>query len=167
MAELDERTAVFTTGSDFRLYRRNGRRVIWQATLQSAPQADMPAAFLRQVKSVVDEITKSKQAAETDRARVLTLQSDLLLEEARSRTALGTVARAQGQALKDLLVQDGQPIWTAPSTLTSEWKIRVARPLLHNGALLPPSLVGCLSLLSFTPSVSRHWQFLFNGSGVA
>jgi potassium efflux system protein len=95
---------------------------LWQATLQSAPQADMPAAVLHQVQSVVGEITKTKQAAESDRARVLTLQSDLLLEEARSRTALGTIARAQGQALKDLLVQDGQPIWTAPSTLTSEWK---------------------------------------------
>ena len=28
MAELDERTVVFTTDSDFRLYRRNGRQVI-------------------------------------------------------------------------------------------------------------------------------------------
>jgi uncharacterized protein len=28
MAELDERTVIFTTDSDFRLYRRNGRQVI-------------------------------------------------------------------------------------------------------------------------------------------
>jgi hypothetical protein len=56
----------------------------------------------------------------------LTLQSELLLEDARSRTASGEVARAQSQALKDLLVQDGQPIWTALGTLTSEWNVRSA-----------------------------------------
>ena len=43
-------------------------------------------------------------------------------DDARSRGAAGAVARAQGQALKDLFVQDGQPIWTAPGTLASEWK---------------------------------------------
>ena len=95
---------------------------VWQATLQSAPKADMPAAVLHQVQGVLDEITKSRRAAEADRATVLTLQSDVLLEDARSRGAAGAVARAQSQALKDLFVQDSQPIWTAPGTLTSEWK---------------------------------------------
>jgi len=82
----------------------------------------MPPAVLQQVQSVAGEITKAQQAAESDRARVLTVQSDLLLEDARIRSAVGTIARAQSQALKDLLVRDGQPIWTAPGTLTSEWK---------------------------------------------
>jgi potassium efflux system protein len=95
---------------------------VWQTTLQSAPQANMPPAVLQRVQSVAGEITKAQQGAESDRARVLTLQSDLLLEDARIRTAVGTIARAQSQALKDLLVRDGQPIWTAPGTLTSEWK---------------------------------------------
>ncbi|HTD16379.1 MAG TPA: hypothetical protein VK673_14445 [Chthoniobacterales bacterium] len=99
---------------------------VWQTTLQSAPQVDMPAAVLQQVKGVLDDIAQRKQAAESDRARVLTLQSELLLEDARSRTASAAVARAQSQALKDLLVQDGQPIWTALGTLPSEWNVRSA-----------------------------------------
>ena len=99
---------------------------VWETTLKSAPQVDMPAAVLQRVKSVLDEVTKRKQAAESDRDRVLTLQSELLLEDARSRTASEEVGRAQSQALKDLLVQDGQPIWTALSTLTSEWNVRSA-----------------------------------------
>jgi potassium-dependent mechanosensitive channel len=97
---------------------------VWQTTLQSASQVDMPTAVLQQVKGVLDEITKRKQAAESDRATVLTSQSELLLEDARSRTASAAVARAQSQALKDLLVQDAQPIWTAPSSLTSEWNVQ-------------------------------------------
>jgi potassium-dependent mechanosensitive channel len=95
---------------------------VWQTTLQSGPQVDMPPAVLQRIQSVAGEITKAQQGAESDRARVLTLQSDLLREDARIRSAVGTIARAQSQALKDLLVRDGQPIWTAPGTLTSEWK---------------------------------------------
>jgi potassium-dependent mechanosensitive channel len=99
---------------------------IWQTTLQSASKVDMPAAVLQRVKGVLDDITKTKQAAESDRTRILTLQSELLLEDARGRTASEEVARAQDQALKDLLVQDGQPIWTALATLPSEWNVRSA-----------------------------------------
>ena len=93
---------------------------VWQATLQSAPQINMPPAVLQRVQKVVERIDKTKRAAESDRAQVLTLQSSLLMQEARIRRATAAIARAQSQALKDLLVRDGQPIWTAPSTLTSE-----------------------------------------------
>jgi potassium-dependent mechanosensitive channel len=120
--DLTQRVANLET----QIGRLSQMNQVWQSTLQSAPQVDMPAAVLQRVKSVLDEVTKRKQAAESDRDRVLTLQSELLLEDARSRTASGEVGRAQSQALKDLLVQDGQPIWTALSTLTSEWNVRSA-----------------------------------------
>ena len=94
---------------------------LWQTTLQSASQVAMPPVVLQRVQSVLDEISKAQRAAESDRAQVLTLESSLLREDARIRTAVAAIARAQGQALKDLLVRDGQPIWTAPATLTNEW----------------------------------------------
>jgi len=93
---------------------------VWQPTLESAPQINMPPAVLQRVQKVVERIDKTKRTAESDRAQVLTLQSSLLMQEARIRRATAAIARAQSQALKDLLVRDGQPIWTAPSTLTSE-----------------------------------------------
>jgi potassium-dependent mechanosensitive channel len=68
----------------------------------------------------VDGIGKIKQTAESDRGRVLTLQSSLLMQDARIRRATAAIDRAQSQALKDLLVRDGRPIWTAPSALTTE-----------------------------------------------
>jgi potassium-dependent mechanosensitive channel len=120
--DLTQRVANLET----QISRLSQMNQLWQTTLKSAPQVDMPEAVLQRVRSVLDEITKSQQAAESDRARVLTLQSELLLEDGRSRTASGEVARAQSQALKDLLVQDGQPIWTAASTLMSEWNVRSA-----------------------------------------
>jgi potassium-dependent mechanosensitive channel len=95
---------------------------VWQPTLESAPQINMPPAVLQRVQKVVERIDKTKRTAESDRAQVLTLQSSLLMQEARIRRATAAIARAQSQALKDLLVRDGQPIWTAPSNLTSEWQ---------------------------------------------
>jgi small-conductance mechanosensitive channel len=105
-----------------RIARLSQMNQIWQTTLQSAPQVDMPPAVLQRVQNVVDEIKKSQQTAQSDRAAVLTLQSNLLTEKARIQTDVAAIARAQSQALKDLLVRDGQPIWTAPGTLTSEWQ---------------------------------------------
>lgn len=122
LSKAEQELAQRESNLESQITRLSQMNQVWQATLQSAPKADMPAAVLHQVQGVLDEITKSRRAAEADRATVLTLQSDVLLEDARSRGAAGAVARAQSQALKDLFVQDGQPIWTAPSTLTSEWK---------------------------------------------
>lgn len=93
---------------------------VWQPTLASAPQINMPPAVSQRVQKVVERIDKTKRTAESDRAEVLTLQSSLLMQEARIRRATAAIARAQSQALKDLLVRDAQPVWTAPSTLTSD-----------------------------------------------
>jgi potassium-dependent mechanosensitive channel len=93
---------------------------VWQPTLQAAPQINMPPAILQRVQRVVEGINRANRTAESDRAKVLNLQSSLLREDARIRTAMAAIARAQSQALRDLLVRDGQPIWTAPGTLSSE-----------------------------------------------
>jgi small-conductance mechanosensitive channel len=126
LSKAEQALAQWESNLEIQISRLSQMNQVWQTTLQSASQVDMPAGVSQRVKSVLDEITKRKQAAESDRSRVLTLQSEILLEDARSRSVSGEVARAQSQALKDLLVQDGQPIWTALGTLTSEWNVRSA-----------------------------------------
>ena len=95
---------------------------VWQTTLKSAPQVNMPGAVLERIQNLLGEISKTREAAVSDRDRVLTLQNELSLEDGQSRTVLRAIDEAQNQALKDLLVQNGEPIWKAPNTLTSEWK---------------------------------------------
>jgi potassium efflux system protein len=129
LTNAEQDLAQRASNLDTQITRLSQMNQVWQTTLQSAPQVNMPPAVLQRVQSVAGEITKTEQAAESDRARVLTLQSDLLRVDARIRTAVGTIARAQSQALKDLLVRDGQPIWTAPGTLTSEWKTQSGETL--------------------------------------
>src|SRR6201987_799699 len=44
---------------------------VWQPTLQSASQINMPPAVLQRVQKVVERIDKTKRTAESDRAQVL------------------------------------------------------------------------------------------------
>ncbi len=92
----------------------------WQATLQSAKQPDTPPAVLQSVQNVVDSIERTRQATESDRAQVLTLESRVSEEEARVRRALASVIQVQNQALESLLVRDSPPIWSAETGLGSE-----------------------------------------------
>jgi potassium efflux system protein len=95
---------------------------IWQATLQSAKQPDTPQPFLQSIQIVVDSVERTRQAAESSRDQVLTLQGRLSEQEARVRIALSSVEQSQNQALKSLLVRDSPPIWSGESGLGREWE---------------------------------------------
>ena len=94
----------------------------WQATLQSAKQPDTPQPFLQSVQNVVDSVERTRQAAESGREQVLTLQGRLSEQEARVRTALSSIEQSQNRALKSLLVRDSPPIWSGEISLGREWE---------------------------------------------
>ncbi len=99
----------------------------WEATLQSAKEPDTPPPVLQSIQSVVDSVEQTRRAAESGRARVLTVRSRLSEEEARVRTVLSLVEQAQIRALKDLLVRDSPPIWSLGTGLRREWKKQSGR----------------------------------------
>jgi potassium-dependent mechanosensitive channel len=94
----------------------------WRATLQLAKQPDTPQPVLQSVQNVVDSVERTRQAAESSRTQVLTLQGRLSEQEARVRTALSSVEQSQDQALKSLLVRDSPPIWSGETSLGKEWE---------------------------------------------
>jgi hypothetical protein len=94
----------------------------WQQTLQSAKQPDAPPPVLQSVQSVVDSIERTRQATESCRAQVLTLQNRLFEKETRVRRALSSVQQSQIRALKSLLVRDSPPIWSGETGLGREWE---------------------------------------------
>jgi potassium-dependent mechanosensitive channel len=98
---------------------------IWQATLQSAKQPDTPQPFLESIQKVVDSVERTRQAAESSREQVLTLQGRLSEQEARVRTALSSVEQSQNRALKSLLVRDSPPIWSGEISLGREWEKQI------------------------------------------
>jgi potassium efflux system protein len=94
----------------------------WQATLQLAKEPDAPPTVLQSVQGVVDSIERTRQAVESCRAQILTLQSRLSEKETRVRTVLSSVEQSQILALKSLLVRDNPPIWSGDTGLGREWK---------------------------------------------
>jgi hypothetical protein len=100
LANAEQDLAQRASNLETQITRLSQMNQVWQTTLQSGPQVNIPPAVLQRVQSVAGEITKAQEGAESDRTRVLTVQSNLLREDARIRTAVGTIARAQSQALK-------------------------------------------------------------------
>jgi hypothetical protein len=94
----------------------------WQATLQSAKQPETPPLVLQSVQSVVNSIERTRQAAESGRDRVLTLQSRLSEQEGRARTALSSIEQAETRALQNIFVRDSPPIWSFETSLGAEWE---------------------------------------------
>ena len=101
----------------------------WEATFQSAKAPDTPPPVLQSIQGVVDSVEQTRRAAESGRARVLTVLSRLSEEEARVRTVMSLVEQAQIRALKGLLVRDSPPIWSLETGLSSEWNKQSGRSL--------------------------------------
>ena len=110
------------TSLEEQLARLDQLNKIWQATLQSAKQQETPPSVLQRVQSVVDSVERTRQAAESGRDHVLTLQSLLSEEEARVRTTLSSIEQLETRALKNILVRDSRPIWSLETSLGTEWE---------------------------------------------
>jgi potassium-dependent mechanosensitive channel len=118
--ELTQRAASL----DEDLARLDKLDKLWQATLQSAKQANTPASALQKVQDVVDSIAQRRAAAESTRAWVLTVLSRLSDEEARVRRTLSSVKQSQIQALKRLFVRENSSFWGLKAGLGREWENR-------------------------------------------
>src|SRR4029077_17087726 len=110
------------TSLEEQLARLDQLNKIWQATLQSAKEQETPPSVLQRVQSVVDSVARTRQAAESGRDHVLTLQSLLSEEEARVRTTLSSIEQVETRALKNILVRDSRPIWSLETSLGTEWE---------------------------------------------
>ena len=111
----------FATSLEEKLLSLDQLKNTWEATLQSAKVPNTPPPVLQSIQSVVDSVEQTRRAAESSRARVLTLLSRLSDEEARVRTVQSSVEQAQIRALKGLLVRDSPPIWSLKTGLGREW----------------------------------------------
>ena len=111
-----------STSLEEQLARLDELNKIWQATLQSAKQPDTPSPVLQSVQSVVESVERTRQAAESVLAHVLTLQSHLSEEEARVRAVLSSIEQVEIRSFKILFVRDSPPIWSLKTSVGTEWE---------------------------------------------
>ena len=116
----------------------------WQATLQSARQAETPPPVLERVQSVVDSIERTRQATGAGQAHVVGLQSRLSGERALVGTALSSIEQAEIQALQHIFVRDSPPIWNLETSLGTEWS-------KHSGASLSSQLEASVAFAKRLP----------------
>jgi potassium-dependent mechanosensitive channel len=95
----------------------------WQQTLAPATNSDAPPDLLNRMQAVIAGIKQTHEALDKERARILTLQNRVAMQDARIAEALTSIANARENVFDRLFVQDSPPIWS------SEVRPRTARDL--------------------------------------
>jgi small-conductance mechanosensitive channel len=83
----------------------------WDQTFDAAREANVPPEVLRRVENVVNEIRQAREAVEKQRARTLTIQSRVGVQDSRIADAFTVIDQALQKALDRLLLSDSPPIW--------------------------------------------------------
>lgn len=79
------------------------------------------------VETLIELISRTKQAAEARRERDLTLQGHVLEAAARLQTVAPAFEQAEASAVKNLFVQDSPPLW---SLGVEQWREASRAPLI-------------------------------------
>lgn len=85
----------------------------WNETRETVKKAGAPPEVLRRIEAVVAQIQQSRKAIEELRARVLTLQSRVAVQDARIADILTSIKQAREDVLNRLFVKDSPAIWNA------------------------------------------------------
>jgi len=88
-------------------------RNTWEQTLAAAQDSNTPPEVLRQIEAVITQIKQAREAIDKQRARVLTLQSRVAVQDARIADALTSIRQALEDVLNRLFVKDSPAIWSA------------------------------------------------------
>ena len=89
----------------------DGLEKTWDQTLDAAKSASAPPEVLRRIEAVVEQIRQARKAIEKLRAQVLTLQSRVVVQDARIADTLASIKQAREDLLYRLFVKDSPAIW--------------------------------------------------------
>jgi potassium efflux system protein len=84
----------------------------WERTLELSRNSDAPAEVVQRIRAVIVETRAAREAIEKRRARVLTMQNRVAVQEGRLADALRTIAEARDEVLERLFVKDSDAIWS-------------------------------------------------------
>jgi potassium efflux system protein len=84
----------------------------WDQTFAAARASNVPPEVLRGIENVVSEIRLGRELVEKQRARALTMQSRVGVQDSRIADALLSVDQAREKALDRLFLRDSTPIWS-------------------------------------------------------
>jgi small-conductance mechanosensitive channel len=83
----------------------------WAQTLTAASQASAPTEVLDRLKSLIEEIRGARAAVQEQRARALTLQSRVSVQDGRVTNVLDSIDQARESILSNIFLRDSLPMW--------------------------------------------------------
>jgi potassium-dependent mechanosensitive channel len=83
----------------------------WDQTFAAAKDSNVPQEVLGRIEAVMAKIRKAHEAVEQQRARALTLQNRIGVQDSRIADALLSIGQARENLLHRLFLQDSSPIW--------------------------------------------------------
>ena len=137
----------------------------WEKTGDAAKASKAPAEVIGRIEAVSAGIRQAREAVEKERARALTVQNRLGVQESRITDAVTTIGQAREHALSLLLQPDSPPLWNMAShaptaqalqdesrnSLARQWPAVIAYGERHGLQLL--ILVGIAVFLA----MAFHW----------
>jgi small-conductance mechanosensitive channel len=84
----------------------------WEATLQSAPAANLPQEVRQRVQSTLAEVQSTLGKFEEHQRLILTLQERVIEQDRQVTQALSSIERARDEAFNQLFVREGKPLWS-------------------------------------------------------
>jgi small-conductance mechanosensitive channel len=85
---------------------------IWDETFAAAKESNAPAELLGRIQDVIAQVRQERVAVDKQRARALTMQNRVGVQDARIADALRAVDQARDNMLSRLLLRDSAPIWS-------------------------------------------------------
>ena len=84
----------------------------WDATLQAAQKAKLPGETIQRVQSTLAGVQSTLEKFEDRQRSMLKLQDQVVEEDRQVAQALSSIERAREEAISQLFVREGQPLWT-------------------------------------------------------
>ena len=96
----------------------------WEQTFTAASQSSAPTEVLGRLKSLIEEIRQARAAVQGQRARALSLQSRVSVQDGRVTNVLDSIEQARESILSGLLLRDSSPMWNVGSHSSSADTLR-------------------------------------------
>lgn len=88
-------------------------RNTWDATLHSAETSKLPSEVVQRVQTTLDSVQTTLRKFEQREQLILKLQDRVIEQDRLVSQALGSIERSRQEAVSQLFIREGQPLWSA------------------------------------------------------
>lgn len=116
LPDWKQNLSVRVTRLDEELSQLEQTTAAWNATVNAAGLAGLPADLLMSAQSTVENIKSTEESLRKRRSEVVAMQNAVARQDARVHEAMELLSAARVRTVSNILVQDSPPMWTSEVT---------------------------------------------------